>query len=212
VAAAIAADARRSYAHGGAGVQLSKRAERQLREAQPAGGAGCDDDADDELAADGVDEWALLGDDGSGSDGHPDDNETEALLRGGGAAWRAADRAAPPLQLLQLWQQAQPEPLTRQPAQPPAQARATSGLRRFFAASPAAADGCAEDAVPCATCGRMLAPEAVAEHADWHVARDLQRAELSAGAGATAGAAPASSGRKRAAGPMDAFLRRRADG
>jgi hypothetical protein len=191
----------------GSGAQPSKREARRLREhAAGAGGddGGCGSDEDKDDGDDSGDAWALRPHGGGGSDsdgggGVHDDAPMRWCEREGRSVERcnAAADAAP-----------RPTPLPPQ-RQAPA---AASGLRRFFGAapsSPAAAGAGAADAdaaaalVTCGICGRALPAAAAAEHADWHVARELQRADWEQSAAAAAGTGQP--GRKR--GPLDAFLR-----
>ena len=217
-AAAAAVEARRSYARG-AGALVSKRAERALREGpglfpEPSLGAAADVAA--ELAAErwlGDDDGggACSGDDDAagGSDGgwSDDDDAIElALLTGGGRAQQQHAPTASP--------QPPPQPPYRAAAaalapSPPPPLHPQQGLLRFFgspaAALPARGDA-AEGAAPaerCAECGRALRDAAAAaEHADWHMARALQRAERAKPP------PPQGRGNKHKGGPLDAFVRR----
>ena len=215
-AAAAAVEARRSYARG-AGALVSKRAERALREgpaaAEPSLGAA------DVAAELGAERWlgdddgggACSGDDDAagGSDGgwSDDDDAIElALLTGGGRALQQHAPAASPQPPPQPPYRAAAAALAPSPPPPP---QPQQGLLRFFG-SPAAAlpprGDAADGAAPaerCAECGRALRDAAAAaEHADWHMARALQRAERAKPP------PPQGRGNKHKGGPLDAFVRR----
>jgi hypothetical protein len=195
-----------------AGATLSKQQARQLRERPPeqhACGASDDGGASDDDA---------MSDYASADEDEADDGW--ALLRHCGARGGDEDAAAPSPQQ-ERWQQcaARASQAARQPAVSPAprHAGASSDLRSIFssfvpagtaaiaAAAPFSAprDG---DAPPCAKCGRAVPAAERAEHADWHLARELQREENASAAAANAAANTAK--RPAPAGPLDAFLRR----
>ena len=213
-AAAAAVEARRSYARG-TGALVSKRAERALREGpgpgEPLLGAA-------DVAAEHAAERWFGGDDdeAGGAYGGGACSEDEDAVGGSDGAWSDDDDAtALALLTRNRAQQHAPAP---SPQLPPHRAAAAAtaispppppqphGLLRFFG-SPAAplparidADECAAPAERCAECGRALRDAAAAaEHADWHMARELQRAERAE--------PPQPQGRKKG-GPLDAFVRR----
>ena len=186
-AAAAATEARRSYGRG-TGALLSKRQERAMREGPPeALAAAAVDDDDDSDAYGGA--AGSAEDDAEGSDGAWSDDDVTALAQ--------LTRSRPA-----------PAPAPMSPPPQPQQQQQQHGLLRFFGspstALPArndAADGAAA-ALRCAECWRALRDGgAAAEHADWHLARALQRAEREP-------PPPLPQGRKRPGGPLDAFVRR----
>lgn len=82
---------------------------------------------------------------------------------------------------------------------------AAAGLRRFFTAAEEQQPDGGAARIRCEECGKEVVPGAAAEHADYHFAQRLQREETTRDQAAPA--APSSGAKRKATGPLDAFLR-----